>query len=434
MNGKKIIYQVLTRLWGDGRMSSWNEADYEYLRALGVDYIWFTGIPRHASGEPFVKGSPGSPYAISDWYDVNPYLASHPKDRMEEFKSLVQSTHSAGFKCIIDFIPNHVARNYSGPLVTYPWCDGDWTDTFKLDWTDPATEIEFKKILRFWAAAGVDGFRCDMVELVPPTALARIISSVRLEYPDLLFLAEVYGRENYGRYIDGLGFDLLYDKSGVYDIIRGIMDGSCSARELSWNWQFLGERQPFMLNFLENHDEQRIASPAFAGDTGKMWGAVAYAMLFNSASWMYYAGQEVGEKASESPDGRTSIFNWCRPAGLMHINSFIHGGQELDPAEMDVLGRYRRLATLARTPLFRSGQVWDLCYCNQETPGFNPDTATAFMRYDGNEAMVVLCNFSPQAVFTDIFIPDELREAAGIDKIEVPLHAPAYGYALLKCK
>ena len=434
MDGKIIIYQVLTRLWGDGTLDSWGSADFEYLKSLGVDYIWFTGIPRHASGKDFVKGDPGSPYAISDWYDVNPYLVHGDKERTAAFKRLVDRTHRAGLKCLVDFIPNHVAMDYKGPMALYQWHDGDWSDTLKVDWSDPATIAEFEKIVCFWAGIGVDGFRCDMVELVPPEALHRVISSVRKEFPGLLFVAEVYGRENYSRYINEVGFDLLYDKSGVYDILRGVLEGKRSAEELSWNWQFLGPLQPFMLNFLENHDEQRAASVAFAGDPGRLWAAAAYAMLFNRASWMYYAGQEVGEDAAESGDGRTSIFNWCKPAGLSALDAYIHRGVALPEKRSDILGRYRRLGILSRSPLFARGNVWDLGYCNHGAPGFNPGRASAFMRFDGQEAMLVFCNFSQADVTTELTIPQDLTKAAGIEKNEAVLHAPAYGYALLKCK
>ena len=109
---KKIIYQTLPRLWGKGRFSDWDEASFKHLHSLGVDYVWYTGVPRHATGKDFVKGNPGSPYAISDWRDVNPYLADDPERRMEEFDALLARTHAAGFKVLIDYIPNHVAPDY----------------------------------------------------------------------------------------------------------------------------------------------------------------------------------------------------------------------------------------------------------------------------------------------------------------------------------
>ena len=91
-----IIYQVLPRLWGNGRFSDWGDAELAYLRSLGISHVWFTGVPRHARGKPFVKGDPGSPYAIEDYYDVNPYLADKEENRMAEFESLVRRVHAAG--------------------------------------------------------------------------------------------------------------------------------------------------------------------------------------------------------------------------------------------------------------------------------------------------------------------------------------------------
>ncbi|MBR4809705.1 MAG: hypothetical protein IK031_05440 [Bacteroidales bacterium] len=431
MKGKSIFYQVLPRLWGDGTFASWNKEAFDYVKSLGAEYVWYTGIPRHASGKPFVKGDPGSPYAISDWYDVNPYLASRPSRRMQEFESLVRRTHAAGLKCIIDFIPNHVACDYEGRLALYGWHDGDWTDTIKVNWSDPATPAEMTEILRFWASKGVDGFRCDMVELVPSDALGSVIAAVRGEYPGLVFVAEVYGQENYGRYLDA-GFDLLYDKSGSYDILRGIIAGGRSARELSWNWQWLGGNQPRMLNFLENHDEQRLASPWFAGSAGNAWAAVAQALLFNTASFMIYFGQEVGEDAAEGHEGRTSIFQWCHPAGPGEIWRHISSGSGLGRERRHLLARYRELLALAARPAFASGGVWDLGYC-QPWP-FDADRHFAFVRWHSGHAYAVLCNFGGCEAALALQIPEELRSAAGIKESEATLKAAPHDYAVLRLK
>ena len=430
MNDKSIIYQVLPRLWGDGTFASWNDASFDYVKSLGVSHIWFTGIPRHASGKPFVKGNPGSPYAISDWYDVNPYLASRPARRMAEFEALVSRTHAAGLKCIVDFIPNHVACDYDGPLALYGWHDGDWTDTVKVDWSKPETPLEMARILRFWASKGVDGFRCDMVELVPAEALGSVISAVRSEFPGLIFVAEVYQKENYFRYLDVAGFDLLYDKSGSYDILRGILSGARSARELTWNWQWLGGRQGNMLDFLENHDEQRLASPWFAGSPDKAWAAVAHSLLFNSAPFMLYAGQEVGEDAAEGHEGRTSIFEWCHPAGLQELQGYIATGSGLSRVRRHVLKRYRELLALAGRPAFASGSVWDLCYC-QPAP-FDPDRHFAFVRWHSGQAYAVFCNFSNSETTLDLQLPAELLEASGINKKEATVEVAPFDCSVIK--
>ncbi len=432
MNDKLIIYQILPRLWGDGRFDSCDGAFLSYLRSLGVDYLWLTGVPRHSSGRPFVKGDPGSPYAICDWYDVNPYLASNPDRRVEEFRELVARIHAAGLKCITDFIPNHVGCDYRGGLAIHDYCDGDWTDTLKVDWSQPRTVEEFIEVLRFWVSLGVDGFRCDMVELVPSDLLGHVIKSVKRDNPGLMFVAEVYGRDNYRRYLDEAGFDLLYDKSGAYDILRGILDGSRSAAELTYNWQWLGDMQPRMLNFLENHDEQRLASPFFAGSPDAAWAAAAYALLFNTASFMMYAGQETGEDAAGEAGGRTSIFNRVHPEGLVSLYDMLHGTAELPAERGRVLERYRELLELAGRPVFRSGSNWDLCYCNNASRGFNPHLHTAFVRFDAREAWLVFCNFNCGGAEAEVAVPEELRQAAGIALGSVSVVAPSRGYFIYR--
>ena len=129
---KPIIYQVLPRLWGNdtqrpkkngnlgdngtGKLSDIDTDTLEYLKWLGCTHVWYTGIIRHStqsseegcipSHPQFVKGKAGSPYAICDYYDVNPYLADNPSDRIYEFEQLIKRTHEAGLKVIIDFVPN----------------------------------------------------------------------------------------------------------------------------------------------------------------------------------------------------------------------------------------------------------------------------------------------------------------------------------------
>lgn len=417
---KRIIYQTLTRLWGDGKMSSWDSRSLDYVKSLGCDYIWFMGIPRHATGEDFVKGDPGSPYSISDWKDVNPYLADKPSERMEEFSSLVARTHSAGLKCLIDFIPNHVAKDYRGKICHFDYCDYDWTDTVKNDWSSPQTLDAAIDILRFWASKGVDGFRCDMVELVPVEPFKTLISALKDEFPDILFIAEVYNKDNYRQYIDYVGFDLLYDKSGSYDILRSIVSNGTGAVALTCNWQRLQDLQPKMLNFLENHDEQRIASPWFAGKASNAFAALAFSLLYNDASFMLYFGQEVGEDASEGHEGRTSIFNWCHPAYVSQLHEYAVKGKALPGSTGSIFGRYKEFLEYASLPVFREGATWDLCYCQPAGSGFDPDRHFAFLRFNDEEAILVVCNFSDREMSASIIIPPEVPAGEGIYQVQVP--------------
>lgn len=503
---KPIIYQILPRYWG-GHFNDIDEASLDYFKSMGCSHLWCTGVIRHAtksdangcipSHPQIVKGEAGSPYAISDYYDVNPYLASDPEHRMDEFKSLVERIHSKGLKLIIDFVPNHVSRDcanfgqddntsvhwapendfyyYPGQTLRLPTkfepnahfsepyieCPAkatgnncfhshpdvnDWYETVKLNYCDfhTATWDKMLAILKYWCSLGVDGFRCDMVELVPEQFLVWAIDQVKEEYPDVTFIAEVYSKESYYRYIRSDHFDYLYDKSGLYESLRAIMDKNIydnhtpvqlwqSTTRITSNWQYLGDLQPYMLNFLENHDEQRIASDFFAGDAFKGFAAVAVSLLLNQAPFMLYYGQEVGERGMEAEgfsgiDGRTTIFDWCTVDKIERLRKYIHTGKGLNEDELALLKKYRELVSFAAsTPAVTSGQTYDLCYCNVYSNGFDVDRHFAFLRYDENETYLVACNFSSTAAQMNINIPTP----EGVEKNAVVSVAP-FDYTIIK--
>ena len=415
---KQIIYQALPRLWGKGHFSDWTGKAFSYLKRLGVDYLWLTGVPRHESGTPFTKGCPGSPYAIIDWYDVNPYLADNENKRMHEFELLIKRAHLAGIKIMIDYIPNHVGRSYAGDLPCFDHCDGDWTDTRKVNWNDPSTVDKMVDILCFWANKGIDGFRCDMVELVSAEALGEVVRRTRSAFPGLVFVAETYIKENYRRYLSTSSIDILYDKSGSYDILRAISNGNCSATALTSNWQWQAEIQGAMLNFLENHDEQRLASRFWNNGRRYPWAELAFSVLFNEASFMLYYGQEWMDDAAETDNGRTSIYDFTSPSGVRRAAHFARTGKAIklnDAADTDSLDCYRRYLELMQTaasPLMRQGSNWDLCYLQNDCK-WNRDNMFAFARYDGHGAAVVICNFSDSDTELSVRLPEELLKYTG---------------------
>ncbi|MCR5408907.1 MAG: alpha-amylase [Bacteroidales bacterium] len=468
---KSIIYQLLPRLWGSGKFSSIDAESLDYMKGLGVSHVWYTGIIRHASkstGEKVVKGEAGSPYAITDYFDVNPYLADNKARRMKEFEALVDRTHQAGLKAIIDFVPNHVAREYKGalgkdddtsvhwkaendfyyypgePLVLpvrseYKECPAkasgnaftsapdinDWYETVKLNYCPwhTATWDKMYEAVRFWALKGVDGFRCDMVELVPPEFMQWLIAKVKEEFPSVIFIAEVYQKEKYRMYIEKVGFDLLYDKSGLYDTLRAVTCSNASAKEITWNWQFLQDLQPCMLNFLENHDEQRLASDFFAGCPEAGYAAMAVSLLLNTAPFMLYFGQEAGEKGMQAEgfsglDGRTSIFDWCKVPALENPDKI-------------VLSRYKELLSLAETPVFSEGKTFDLCYC--QDGAFNPDRHFAWLRSLDGTAKLVVANFSSAPEEITIRIIPEALSYLGIKAVRTvyTVTVPGRDYAVV---
>ena len=472
---KQIIYQLLPRLWGNGKFSSVDAGALAYVKGLGADFIWYTGLLRHATRwgsepEKVVKGDAGSPYAVTDYFDVAPYLADDENRRMEEFQALVDRTHEAGLKVLMDFVPNHVAREYRGVLGTaddrsvhwapendffyYPAeplqlpvdCNGyaempakasgnvfspapginDWWETVKLNYCDfhTGTWDRMLAAVRFWAAMGVDGFRCDMVELVPPQFMQWLIARIKDEFPPVVFVAEVYEKEKYAFYVNEVGFDFLYDKSGLYDTLRAVSCHGASAREITRSWQFLGGLQPHMLNFLENHDEQRLASDFFCGSPEKGYAALAVSLLLNDAPFMLYFGQEAGERGMQAEgfsglDGRTSIFDWCTVPALEH------------PSEA-VLERYRSILALAKRPAFATGGCFDLCYCQEN--GFNPDRHFAWLRSDGRETWLLASNFSDESAELTLRIPQEALDCLGIRLActACTLSVPAFDFACIR--
>ena len=529
---KPIIYQMLPRLWGNdcpmpvkngslsengtGKFSDIDTATLDYVKWLGCTHIWYTGILRHStqaaeqgctpSHPQFVKGKAGSPYAICDYYDVNAYLSDNPEDRMAEFESLIKRTHDAGLKIIIDFVPNHVARDYGrtapseghpmlgadddksvhwkpendffyypGECLTLPTetpegmepyreCPAmatgnncyspnpginDWYETIKINYTDnhTATWDKMLDILRFWATKGVDGFRCDMVELVPAEFFRWAIGRIKSEYPSVIFVAEVYKKELYNQYIRSVGFDYLYDKSGLYDTLRTVVEKNVddngmpvelwqSAMGITRNWQFLGDLQPYMLNFLENHDEQRFASDYFGGDAMRTFAPLYVSLFLNTAPFMVYFDEEVGESGMyeegfSGRDGRTTIFDWWSLDSVKRLRKVIESGDYrsldrdalikggLTDGEAQMFVKFAKaLRFAASDSAIARGTTYDLCYCNMSSDGFDKNRHFAFLRDYKEHTLLIASNFSGCEAKMKLEIPAHAFEWMGIPVTE----------------
>lgn len=512
---KPIIYQVFTRLFGNrnatdkpwgtvvengvGKMNDFDDATLRRIKRLGATHVWFTGVVRHASqtdhtahGIPrqhpdVVKGVAGSPYAIADYYDIDPDIAVDVDRRMDEWVALVERTHRAGMKVVMDFVPNHVAREYRSicrpngvsdlgeddvkdwqfardnnfyyipePLDLSDICGStggkgyeecparatgndvfsakpsrkDWYETVKLnygvDYCDaggrsehfspiPDTWGKMADILLFWARTGADAFRCDMAEMVPAEFWAWATDVVRAAFPEIKFIGEVYNPSLYRKYIDA-GFDWLYDKVGMYDCVRDVICGRRRASDITEQWQNVGGIVDHMLYFLENHDEQRIASDFFAADARRGIPGMIVCALLNKCPFMLYAGQEFGERGMDAEgfsgvDGRTTIFDyWC--VDTLRRGYFDRSQLHEDERLLEEV--YRRILTLAnRERAVSDGECYDLMYVNQHIAG----RQFAFLRKSGDEALLVVANFDDREAVCDINIPrhafDFLKMAEG---------------------
>ncbi len=308
----------------------------------------------------------------------------------------------------------------------------DWYETVKLNYgidyqngnapffdPIPSTWIKMRDILLFWAAKGVDGFRCDMAEMVPVEFWGWTIPQIKAQYPNIIFVAEVYNPDLYRAYIHDGKFDFLYDKVGMYDTLRALMENNQSASALTQEWQKVEDIIDHMLYFLENHDEQRIASDFFAKDPIKGIPATAFLTCLNRSPYLLYSGQEVGEKAMESEgfsgiDGRTSIFDYW---GVKSLQNWMNGGKfdgkRLSPEQHSLRETYQSILNFALyNDTIQHGDFYDLQYANYENPNFNGNQLFSFLRYGAKEKIWMIINFSSSDMYFKINIPQEATETA----------------------
>lgn len=510
---KVIVYQVFTRLYGNrnttrkengtiadngcGKMADFTPAVLKGIAKMGISHVWYTGVIRHATQTDYsrygiprqhpavVKGKAGSPYAIADYYDIDPDLAVDVKLRMQEFEQLVQRTHDAGLKVIIDFVPNHVARQYKSvckprgvkdlgetdnammgfdPQNNFYYCPGqrfmpyfdlyggepepyleepakatgndhfdnapgqnDWYETVKLNYgvdyyagrvghfdPMPDTWKKMTDILLFWAKKGVDGFRCDMAEMVPAEFWAYATKVVKSKYKQLVFIGEVYNPGEYRHYLAS-GFDWLYDKVGMYDTMRAVICHHAPSSAISHAWQATDDIRDHMLYFLENHDEQRVASDFFAASGWKGVPGMIASLLMQQNPFMLYAGEEYGERGMDREgfsgnDGRTTIFDYWS------VDTLCRAAQKKLTADEEALfDIHQKTMLLARQEkAVTDGVFFDLMYVNGHL-----ERQYAFLRYAEGELLLVVTNFEDRDVVTDVNIPAHAFDYLGIKEKKV---------------
>ncbi len=530
---KFTIYQLLVRVFsntkirnkafgtiaenGSGKFNDITASVLDAIGDLGISHIWFTGVLEHAtlsdydqydmpSDNPYVvKGRAGSPYAIRDYYDVDPDLAVDVDNRIAELEQMLQRTHKAGLKTIIDFVPNHVSRTYhsdknpgrqpdfganddtsflfrrdnnfmylhdgafqipadyhplggkkiSGLSKKYSEVPArvtgndvystspslnDWFETIKLNFgvdphpphtcyfdPIPQTWLQLLDILLYWCEKGVDGFRCDMAEMVPAEFWEWIIPCVKTHYPDVIFIAEIYKPELYQRYLEYGFFDYLYDKVQLYDTLVAILRGQCPADDLTHAARSVEEFSERMLSFLENHDEERIASSHFMGDGKFALPAMVVCATISKGPVMIYFGQEVGEPAAGNMGfagdrGRTSIFDYCgAPEHQKWYNKGKCDGGLLSEEQKELRSNYKNILNLiTQSKAISTGGYYDLQYVNRhhQSEGYDERYLFSYIRHCASEKLLIAVNFSKTTTFkAHIRIPPEaIRETGMVSK------------------
>ena len=559
--GKPVIYQVFTRLFGNktgtnkpwgtieengvGKFADFTDEALDGISELGVSHIWYTGIPHHAvirdytefgisNDDPdVVKGRAGSPYAVKDYYNVNPDLATDPANRLQEFEALIERTHQHGMKVIIDIVPNHVARAYQSvskpagvedfgasddttlewardnnfyyvpgqdfsvpesptgyaPLggESHPLADGqfdespakwtgngsraaqptfgDWFETVKINfgvrpdgsyafdtlpedarswsneetvefWADkdvPDSWIKFRQIAEYWLDKGVDGFRYDMAQMVPVEFWSYLNSSIKAINADAFLLSEIYIPEEYRNYIELGRMDYLYDKVGFYDAIRAVVEDRGSTNALVAAQADVLDIEAHMLHFLENHDEQRIASEEFAGVANKGRPAMVVSTLIGSSPTMLYFGQEVGEPgdgdAGFGDPTRTSIFDyWGVPAHQRWMNDGAFDGGQSSDAENDLRDFYKRLLRFSRGSSAIAGEYAEIhTYNRAQSTSTYSDRIFSFVRWSDDEQLIVLSNFGGEEQTIDVGVPENIISEWSLANGRFQLNEQLYG-------
>ncbi|MCF0213079.1 MAG: alpha-amylase, partial [Muribaculaceae bacterium] len=318
----------------------------------------------------------------------------------------------------------------------------DWYETVKLNYGidfgdgsrhfDPVPDTWYKmvNILLYWAGKGVDGFRCDMAHMVPVEFWAWAISIVREQFPKVIFIAEIYDTGLYYDYIHRAGFDYLYDKVNLYDTLRGIQTGNVSAAQLTNAWQRIDGLGPHMLNFLENHDEQRFGSPQYAGNPALVTPSLVVSTFFSTGPMMVYMAQELGEQALDAEgfsgkDGRTTIFDyWSMPTTRRWLATGAPDNDAVTPDEQRLRKLYATVMNLANSEkAIAEGGFFDLMYVNYDNPSLNPHRHYTFLRHAGDDIILVAVNFDDSDAHLRINIPAHAFATMGVVQAEKPVAA-----------
>lgn len=540
---KAVVYQVFTRLFGNknttnkpwgtieengvGKFNDFTDKALQEIKKLGVTHVWFTGVPHHdvirdytkygiSNDDPdVVKGRAGSPYAVKDYYNVNPDLAVNPAKRLQEFEALIKRAHANGLKVIIDIVPNHIARNYhslSNPKgvkdfgadddtsVEYkrdnnfyyipgkafevptsdtykplngeknPLIDGkfkefpakwtgngsreakpdinDWYETVKVNygikpdgskdfpelpegfdkkdfkahyeyWQGkdvPDSWKKFRDIALYWTKKGVDGFRYDMAEMVPYEFWSYMNAAIKMQDSDAFLLAEVYNPKEYRNYINLGLMDYLYDKVETYDHLKAVIQGNALPDALSDIQSNMIDIEHHMLHFLDNHDEQRLASAAFAGTPEKGKPLMVISATISTSPTMIYFGQEVGEPGNEDAGfgkpTRTSIFDYI---GVPHHQRWMNDGKfdggQLTESEKALRDFYARLLNFTIKSSAMMGKYQEIQTVNRnETKEYDPGLYS-FVRWDNKEKLIIIANCSwVTTSHVDLIVPEDIIE------------------------
>lgn len=369
--GDLSMYSVYTRNFSqEGTFDALRKRLPE-IKSLGIDMIWL--LPIHPIGEKKRKGEHGSPYAIKDYYEVSPHIGTK-----EDFRNLVEAAHEHDMKIILDLVLNHTSPDSVLAEKHPDWFiqdeegnpraeNEDWWDVVDLDWENKKVWEYCAEMMEYWVKdLDIDGYRCDVADLMPDDFWKMSIARLEKIKPDVLMLAESTSPRQHLN-----GFDITYNES-LYDTAVSVCNGGLPATALQHACLAAKygypENAPRLL-FVENHDKPR-AMTAFGGPERVKLASVLTATLPGIP--LLYTGTEVGA----DPD-RDKTF-------------FVKSPVDFSKDKHGMRAFYTMLLALKETrPELKYG---DLILLDAEPK----DKVFAFERRKDNHRSLIIMNFSEE--------------------------------------
>lgn len=416
-----VIYQLNQRqLTPEGTFRA-AEQHLPRIRDLGVDIVWL--MPVNPIGEVNRKGTLGSPYAVQDYFAVNPEFGD-----LDDLRSFVRTAHDLGLRVILDWVANHTAwdnvlveehpewyaRDWKGDFRPTPWWD--WDDIIDLDYGQPGLRRYMSDAMLHWVReADVDGFRCDVAGFVPLDFWEQVRGELEQVKP-VFMLAEWETRDLHLR-----AFDASYAWSwndSMHRIAHGRDDLEPLRVYYAWNarsWP----RDAMRMTFVSNHDKNAWEGTEFEQFGDALEAAIVLSVVGEGIP-LIYSGQEAGS------DKRLLFFD----------------KDEIDWREHELGEFYRRLfalkkrhralwngawgAPMVRVPNSAESAVLSFARAHEADAGGDADTVFVVLNLSAAEHEVSFGEGPHPGSYVDAFTGEPVEVAAG-----ARMTLPPWGYVVL---
>ena len=385
-----VIYQVNTRQFSTSGDFKGVIAGLPHIKALGADIVWL--MPIHPIGNKYRKGELGSPYAVKDYFAINPEFGNEG-----DLKALVEEAHKLSLKVIIDWVPNHsawdnplveshphwYAKDYKGDFRPSPWWD--WSDIIEFDYRQAGLREYMIEALRYWVEKfDIDGYRCDVAGYVPNDFWCQAKDALEQIKPVFMF-AECENRDLHEK-----AFNMTYAWS-CNETMHDLAHGRCHLDRLrkyySWN-ERSWPHNAYRMTFVSNHDKNAWDGTQYEQFGDALEAAIVLSVLGEGMP-LIHNGQEAGETK------RLAFF-------------------ERDPIEWQghPIGElYRALITLKKSKqVLGNGEFGARMI---QVPNTVMDKIFSFVRHNGQEKVFVIINFSSESV--DVSFSEPLFEGHYVD-------------------